>query len=285
MRTIAEIYDEIVAHKDSQSFSSALLPAADNEAQLLDDLQSGSKVAIWRLWAYIVAAAIYTHEVLFELFKTEVSDAAAAANAGTARWYRDRILEFQNGDTLVYDPSIGKYKYATVDSGARIVKQCAVVEGNNGVVLFKAAKLVSGALAGLSSGEKDSLESYLKKIRFAGTRFSLISGDGDLIRIQAEVYFDGTRTLGTVQAEVEAAIKGYVEGLPFNGEFLVSKLVDTIQAVTGVEDVVIEHVKTKRTALDSYVWIDRIHIPVFGYYKFDATAGNALADTIQYISQ
>lgn len=283
MRTLAEIYSEIVAYKDSQAFGAELLPTSDNEASLLDALNSGSKVAIWRLWAYIQAAAIYTHEVLWEIFKTEVNDAASAANAGTARWYRDRILEFQYGDTLTYEMATGKYKYSPVNVANRIVTQCAVVEGNNGVVLFKAAKSNSGSLSGLSTPEQDSLRSYLKKIRFAGTRFNLLSGDGDLIRINASIYFDATRTIGVVQSEVVAAIKAYVEGLPFNGEFLLSKLVDVIQSVTGIQDVVIHDVKTRRTTSDSYLMIDRVHIPVFGYYRFDTTTGNQLSDTIEYV--
>jgi len=283
MRTLAEIYGEIVAYKDAQTFGTESLPTGDNEASLLDALNSGSKVAIWRLWAYIQAAAIYAHEVLWEIFKTEVNDAAAAANAGTARWYRDRILEFQYGDTLTYEMSTGKYRYSPINLANRIVAQSAVVEGNNGVVLFKAAKSNAGSLSGLSTPEQDSLTSYLKKIRFAGTRFNLLSGDGDLIRINATIYFDATRTIGTVQTEVVAAIKAYVEGLPFNGEFLLSKLVDVIQSVTGIQDVVIHDVKTRRTTGDSYLAIERIHIPVFGYYRFDTTTGNQLSDTIEYV--
>lgn len=285
MRTRAEIYDEIVAYKDSQAFSSALAPTSDNEAQLLDDLNSGSKVAIWRLWAYIVSCVIYVHEVLWEIFRAEVNDAANAANAGTARWYRDRILEFQYGDSLEYDAATGKYKYTTVNIANRIVSQAAVVEGNNGVVLFKAAKQSSGALVGLELAEKDSLGSYLKRIRFAGTRFSLISGDGDLIRVALDVYFDATKTLGVVQAAVEAAIKGYVEGLPFNGVFLISSLVDVVQAVPGVEDVVVLSVQTKSEDFNPYIAISRIHVPVYGYYRFSSVVGDRLIDTMNYIAQ
>lgn len=284
-RTLAEIYEEIVAYKDSKAPLTTLQPAADTETQLMSDLDSDSKVAIWRLWAYITAAAIYTHEVLWDLFRNEVEDTAAAAHTGTARWYRDQLLVFQYGDALVYDSDTGKYGYATITPANRIVKQAAVIEGNNGVVVFKAAKDNSGDLAGLTTMEKDSLESYIRKIRFAGTRFVLVTGDGDYIRITAEIYFDAVITEATVQTNVEAAIKAYVEGLPFNGEFLISKLEDAIQAVTGVNDVVISLVETKQEPADTYFTISRAYVPQYGYFRFDATPGSTLADTITYVAQ
>lgn len=284
-RTLAEIYEEIVAYKDSQAPLTDLQPAADTETQLMTDLNSDSKVAIWRLWAYITAAAIYTHEVLWDLFRQEVEDTAAAAHTGTARWYRDQLLAFQYGDALVYDSATGKYGYSTITPANQIVKQAAVIEGNNGVVVFKAAKEDSGSLAGLSSMEKDSLESYIRKIRFAGTRFVLITGDGDYIRITASIYFDAVITEATVKTNVEAAIKNYVEGLPFNGEFLISKLEDAIQAVTGVNDVVISLVETKKEAVDSYFTINRAYVPEYGYFQFDTTPGSTLDDTITYVAQ
>lgn len=284
-RTLAEIYAEIVDYKDSQAPIQALEPTADTETQLLTDLNSDSKVAIWRLWAYITAAAIYTHEVLWDLFKKEVEDTAAAAHTGTARWYRDQLLLFQYGDALTYDSATGKYGYATITPANRIVKQAAVIEGNNGVVVFKAAKDNSGDLAGLTTMEKDSLESYIRKIRFAGTRFVLISGDGDYIRITASIYFDAVVTETTVKTNVETAIKAYVEGLPFNGEFLISKLEDAIQGVTGVNDVVISLVETKQETGDTYFTVSRAYVPQYGYFRFDATPGSTLDDTITYVAQ
>lgn len=284
MRSIAQIYAEVVAYKDSQNFGSQLLPVADNEADLLDALQSGSKVAIWRLWAYVVAAAIYAHEAIFELFRKEVDDAANAANVGTARWYRDRVLEFQYGDELAYDLTTGRYRYLTIDATKRIVKQCAVVEGNNGLVLFKVATADAQETFGLDFDQKEALESFLMRIRFAGTRFTIITGDGDFLRIEANVYYDATRTLGTVKAAVEKNIRDYVERLPFNGEFLVTKLVDAIQVATGVNDVLIDEVNTRTDILQPFAAIERVHVPVYGFYQLDYNNLGEL-DTINYIPQ
>lgn len=283
-RSIGTIYGEIVAYKDSQSAISALAPTADTEQQLLSALTSTSKVAIWRLWAYITAVAIYTHEVLWDLFRAEVQANADAAIAGTALWYRQQVFAYQHGDTLVYDPATGKYGYAALDEPAQIVKRCAVIEGLDGVVAFKVAKLSSGVPVGLSSPELTALAQYIKQIRFAGTRFTLTSGNGDIIRVQATIYYDGVVPLATITANVKAAIEAYIGALPFNGELLLSRLTDEIQEVEGVVDVVLASVQTKIIpTADPYTPINRRHVPVYGYYNIDTDSGNTLDDTLTFI--
>lgn len=283
-RSIGTIYGEIVAYKDSQSAISALAPSADTEQQLLAALTSTSKVAIWRLWAYITAVAIYTHEVLWDLFRAEVQAKADAAIAGTALWYRQQVFDYQHGDTLVYNPATGKYGYAAADEPARIVKRCAVIERVDGVVAFKVAKLSGGVPVGLSAPEVTALAQYIKKIRFAGTMFTLTSGNGDIIRVQATIYYDGVVPVATITANVKAAIEGYIGALPFNGELLLSRLTDEVQAVEGVVDVVLANVQTKTVPSDPYTVINRRHVPVYGYYIIDTDSGNTLDDTLTFIT-
>lgn len=285
MRSIAEIYSEIVSYKDSQAPISALAPTADTEQELLADLNSTSKVAIWRLWAYITAVAIWTHEQLWHTLKNEIQAVADAAIVGTARWYQDTVLKYQHGYTLDYEPATGKYKYASLDEAARIVKRCAIIEQPDGVLAIKVAKLSSGTPVALDGPEQTALAAYIKKIRFAGTKFVLISGSGDVLRVEAVVYYDGVVPLTTISVDVQAAITGYVGALPFNGEFLESALTDAIQSVGGVVDVVITSVQTKSVPSDPYVAISRIHVPLFGYYRIDTDSGNTLDDTLTFIAQ
>jgi hypothetical protein len=285
MRSIGQIYQEIVTYKDSQSAIQSLAPSADTEQQLLIDLNSTSKVAIWRLWAYIVAVAIYTHEALWVIFKGEVQAVADSAIVGTVPWYQGVVFKYQHGDALDYDSATGKYDYATDEPTLRIVKRCAVIEGQDGVLAFKVAKLSSGDPVALDVPEQTALVLYLKKVRFAGTRFTLLSGSGDIIRIPATIYYDGVVPLPTISANVQAAIKAYVAGLPFNGELLLSRLVDVIQAVEGTQDVVLGVVQTKTVPSDPYVTIVRFHVPLYGYYQIDTTPSNTLIDTLTFIAQ
>jgi len=285
MRTIGEIYEEIVSYKDTQSPLQDLAPTADTEQQLLSDLNSTSKVAIWRLFAYIIASAIQTLEGLFDMFKSEVDAKAAAAITGTPYWYQQQVFAFQYGDSLAFNPDTGKYEYPTIDEGARIVKRCSVTEEADGRVTFKVAKEQSGTLQALDAAELNALAAYVKKIRFAGTQFTLISGNGDLLRVSATVYYDGVLVQSDVQAAVEAAINDYVSNLPFNGLFLINKLIDAIQAVDGVNDVSVSSVETRQNTGDPWTQITRDYVPHFGYFRIDDTPGNTLSDTITYVAE
>lgn len=283
-RSIATIYAAIVADKDAQTSISTLAPTADTEQTLLAAVNSSSKVAIWRLWAYIVATAIHTHELLFDGFSAEVSASAAAAITGTAQWYQTQIFAYQAGDTLTYDPDTGKFAYPTITPANQIVKRCAVVEDGNGVVNFKVAKLSGLTIVGLSIPEQTALSGYIKKIRFSGTRFTITSGNGDIIRVFGTVYHADLVPLTTLAPNVTKAIVEYLGALPFDGQFLISSLVDAVQKVSGVSDFVATNVQTRPDASGVFSQIARNHTPVYGYYTPDTTAGFTLNDTITFIS-
>lgn len=285
MRTIAEIYAEIIAAKDSQKPLQDLAPTADTAQEILTALNSSSKVAIWRLWAYLMSVAIWTHETLWVQFKSEVEEVAANAVAGTVRWYQEQMLKFQLGDLLAYDQTNGRYGYNLLDTTKQIVERCVVIERPNGILAIKVAKLDAGQPIALSTSEQESLLSYIKQIRFAGTKFTLVSGAGDILKIDATIYYDALVSVPSLQANVEAAIFKYVSNLPFNGQLVLTKLIDEIQLVGGVKDVVLSSVKTKDFASNPYQEINRIYEPTFGYFVLDDSQGNTLTDTINYVAQ
>ena len=115
-RTIEQINNEIIKAKESE-------PA-------LAGLTSTSKVAIWRLWAYITAFVIWTLEKIFDEHKKEVSEALSELKPHTARWYRNKALAFQYGfdlhsETDLFD-NTGKSKEEIENS--KIIKYSAVTE-------------------------------------------------------------------------------------------------------------------------------------------------------------
>lgn len=234
MRTIAEIYDEIIADKEAGTSLNDLSPTPETSTAFLSALSSGSKVAIWRLWAYITSVAIWTHEQLFEIFKTEAEAIAAAAPAGTARWYQKKILEFQYGDTLSYVDN--QYVYNPIDENARIVARCAIQDRGDGVVVVKVAKDSAGTPVPLDGTEKTALEGYVAKIKFAGTRIAVVSLEADVIEVNYSIYYDPIVPLTTLQSDLQTALETFATELEFNGDFRITKLTDALQAVTGVID-------------------------------------------------
>lgn len=270
-RTILEIYDSIIAEKESGTLLEDLSPNPETSSQLLTDLSSGSKVAIWRLWAYITAVAIYAHEVIFDIFKEEVQDIADAAAPGTPGWYQKKMLEFQYGDTLSYVNY--QYVYDPVDVSARIITRCAVQERSDGAVLIKVAKDSGGSPAPLSAPEKSAAESYAAKIKFAGTRLAVTSLNADELDIDYTIYYDPLIPLATLQSNLQAAADAFLADLPFNAEFRVTKFTDALQAVEGVVDPVFQSA-TGTADGGSPEAITVRYVPAAGYMTFADTLAN-----------
>jgi len=270
-RTISEIYNEIIAEKESQASLAGLTPDPETALALLAALSSSSKVAVWRLWAYITAVAIWTHEQVFELFVIEAEAIAAAAPAGTGRWYQKKVLEFQYGDTLTYVNN--QYIYDPVTPANQIVKRCAIQDRGDGVVVVKVAKEVSGAPAPLDSTEKTALEGYIAKIKFAGTRVATVSLAADVIDATYTIYYDPIVPIVTLQASLQTAIDAFAANLEFNGEFRLTKFTDALQAVTGVIDPVFASATATPDGGSASAFTVSYQ-PAAGYVEFADTAAN-----------
>lgn len=270
-RTIAEIYDEIITEKENQTVLNDLTPNPETSLGLLNDLTSGSRVAIWRLWAYIIAVAIWTHEQVFEMFLVEAEAIAAAAPAGTARWYQKKVLEWQYGDTLDYVNN--QYVYDPVDESARIVTRCAIQDRGDGVVVVKVAK--GSTPTPLDNTEKTALEGYIAKVKFAGTRIAVLSQAADEIDLDYDIYYDPIYPLATVQADVQAALESYAADLEFNGEVRITRITDALQGVTGVIDpVFLAASGTPEGGSSSAIVVS--YQPIAGHIVFADTAANML---------
>lgn len=270
-RTIKQIYEEIITEKETKTSLSGLLPGSETYQGLLDDLTSGSKVAVWRLWAYTIAVAHYVHETLFDLFIIEANAIAAAAPAGTPAWYQKKMFEFQFGDLLVYLNN--QYVYNPVNPANQIVKRCAIEERPDGIVLIKVAKEVSGVITPLTTPEKDGLTSYAKKIKFAGTRIAIVSIDPDVITLSYDIYFDPQIPLIDIQAATETAMANFLASLPFNAAFNITDFTDVLQGIPGILDpVYLSSSNMPDGGTDTSFAVEVI--PAAGWFVYNDTAEN-----------
>lgn len=260
-RTIEQIQTEIITKK--QSYTE------------LNGLSSTSQVAIWRLWVFITAFAIHALETLFDIFKAEVNTIIASKQPGTPSWYIERIKEFQLGDQL--NPLTGQYD--TIDTSKRIITRAAYKE-DSGTLTIKVAKGETGSNEPLTATELTQLESYVEKIKFAGTIISIISLNASKLRLTATVYHDGIYDPSEIQTNVESAINTYLENLDFNGLLYENKIIDAIQAVEGVNDVTLDSVVVMEGATPNAV--TRVYESAAGYIVEDDSVGNTFDDLITY---
>ena len=126
-REVTEIYNDIIESKNSRSD--------------LSDLNSNSNVAIYKLWAFICAVAIFSHEVLWDLLQVNIDNTLDSRINGTSEWYSLKALEYQDGDELKRLNNGLSLGYDPVNPQNRVVTRAAYSD-NNGVLDLKLANLV-----------------------------------------------------------------------------------------------------------------------------------------------
>jgi len=301
-RTISEIYNSVIAEKETFSYLSAYQPSPDDAQTFLTNLTSTSKVGVWRCMVWVVSTAIWIHEGLWDIFEAEINATAQGLIPGTPQWYVNRMKEFQYGSMLVYNTTTEKFEYEEVDTDLQIIVQAAVVE-SNGLLVIKVAKSDgSTGLEKLSSPEELAADNYLKRRKFAGTLTSLITDDADDMKLYLTVYIDNTIIYndesnpgdalnGSLLEDstifpIENAIKDYLHTLNFNGIFIIAKIVDDIQAITGVSNIVIDSCNAKYGSLsysDILATTAQSYQSNAGYIDIDGSY--PLSDTITYLNQ
>ena len=271
-RSIKEIQNSIISYKESRPE--------------LNKLNSRSVTAIWRLWTFIVAVAIYTHEVLFDFHKEEVEELLDQRIQGTATWYAQKALEFQDGSDLVIINNGTQLGYDPVDASKRVVTRAAYNEvdtASGRTLILKLAKGDVEELQKLDGVEVVRLNKYFERIKFAGTRISISSLDPDLLLPTATVYHDGVFSNDVIRDRVIKAIEEYMINLPFDGTFYKQKFEDAILDVDNVVDIDVNDI-TIRSFVDILnpvdTTVDRKLILESGYLKESSIQGETFQDLI-----
>lgn len=265
-----------------QQIQQEILQAKENEPALAE-LNSTSKVAVWRLWVYITAVAIWTLEKLFDQHKMEVHTALSELKPHTARWYRNKALAFQYGFDLLEDSDKFNNTGKSEDeiSNSKIIKYAAVTEAQTeSRLIVKIATEQGGELQPISQGQKASFDAYLNEIKDAGVRITTINYLPDILGLQMKIYRDplvldeNGMSILTGEKPVEKAIKAYLKKLPFDGELVLAHLVDELQKVEGVKipHIILAESKWIDAGTNGYGQFQPIEvkaIPVSGYFKIE----------------
>lgn len=242
-----------------------------------------SKVSIENTLCYIVAAAIWTHERLFDAHQTEITDLVAQKKPHSLRWYVDKVKQFRAGVPLADDSD--EYADGMTDDeieASQVVKFAAANE-SSGMVYIKVATESNGTKSPLTAKQVDGLKEYIAEVKDAGVRVEVINQPACSLQLQLDIHYnpmvlDGSgNNISTGENPVEAAIEAYIGNLPFNGEYRNSALIDALQAVEGV---VIPELTAATESYDGVTWatINAKAQPYSGYYRYDATGS-----TINYI--
>ena len=259
-----------------------LIYQAKTQEPALNELNSTSKVAIWRLWVYIIVVAIWSLEKLFDLHRADIDKRLLELKPHTARWYRNKALAFQYGFDLL--PDSDKFNNAGRSEeqieASKIVKYSAVVESlNEGRLIVKIATEQGDTLRPITEAQKMSFEAYLATIKDAGVRLSVVNYKPDILHLRMKIVYDplmldsNGQSITNAFKPVERAIKDYLKNLPFNGELVLAHLIDALQQSEGVKipHLVLAQSKNINSGGEygAFETIEISKIPTAGYFTID----------------
>lgn len=234
-RSVKDIFDEMVAEKEKYP---SLAPLTNNR-----------DTSVWRNIFMVVAKTINATETSLEAKVNDLTEVGKSRPVGTNKWYADEFKKFQLGYDLVYDTSLGRWAYRTLDESAQIIKSCSVTaEGRQ--LLIKTAKMNSDgdALVGLDNDEKTAFLAFVSKVILVGTGVqSRVTADGDLLRLTINIKVNpniinssGQSVSNTSEYPCEDAIKKCLldHGLEnFDSVFSLNMIENALLALDGVQTV------------------------------------------------
>jgi hypothetical protein len=212
---------------------------------------------------YNFATAIASLENIFDYFRRDISRIVENERYGYKGWYEQIAKAYEHG--------------ANKD---KIVHAAWCGDGQRGIVNLKVSKISGTDFEPLNETELNGLSYYISRMKPAGIFVNIISTLADDLGYAIDIYYnptildkDGNLISGNGQP-VDDAIKNYLQGLDFNGEFVTMKLVDTIQQIEGVDIVEVKGVWSRY--LD-YNWenIDARQIPYSGFFTTKSEAAKA----------
>lgn len=232
----------------------------------------------------VVATESKTIEDLLAAHILEVENRLQEKTPGTLDWYRRIALNFQYGDSLVWDTNSLRYRYDEDNLNKKIIKLASVTELDNKLIM-KVAKLDS-------SGIPEPLEylqleafrdAYMERVKYAGVLISYVSDTADDINLHLKVYYDpsvlnpdGSLVEDPSIYPINDAVKEYLYLTPFNGLFNVTDLIDKLQVATGVINPIFTSGEAKHGS-SNYQSITDYYQPYSGYMKINTL-------TIDYVT-
>ncbi|MEC3875927.1 nucleotidyltransferase [Chryseobacterium salviniae] len=284
-KTFEEIFAEMLAEKASKAE--------------LSELNSTSKVSIWRLLLQVVSFVIYNFQLAANLHLQEIRDLIASQKVFNLRRYRNEALRFQYGFDL--QPETDKFKSTYEDNGvdviatdeqieaSKIVKYAAcnrVIENSRSKIVMKIAPADLDGV--FTTDQMEAFSKYIEEIAPAGDHVTIINYLPDILNFSFKIKYDpmvlkadGMNIL-TAKYPVQQAIENFLKNLPFNGELSVQKLETAILDVDGVIDLQTLQIQSKwidpaQNGYGIYQPINMAVIPVSGRFKIEDFTG------LQYI--
>jgi hypothetical protein len=256
---MARTVTEIKASMTDQFMSDENVQAAYGFASGSEFDDIFSKVSIETILFSVISYAIYLHEVIWDTFQSAIQTIVDQAMVPSIYFYYAIAKEFQLGVDLVFDETTQSFIYSSIDTTKQPIAFCAVRDMSTSVRILVAKADNFSFPASLDSGTLDVFKVYMNQRKPAGVILNIMTAEADLIQITASIQInrlllnlDGSLITSSDTYPVEDAINAYLSTIAYGGTFNKTKMIDKIQAATGVVDVTLLSVSVKTATAISY---------------------------------
>ncbi|MDK2909639.1 MAG: hypothetical protein PWR20_1206 [Bacteroidales bacterium] len=277
-RTIAEIYDALNHVKNNMQELHAFVVDSrqgytlDNAETLLADLSNRSRVAIWRLWLWLIAVASWMIEKLYDQHKAEVEKIINSKRPHTLRWYAEESKKFQYGYALEW---LGdSFGYISDQPYSRIITYASATEIGDKIKI----KVATGTIPDikpLSVQQLSAFRDYWAKMKDAGVKLEIVSLSADQVKVNLKIIRDrmvldaNNKLLRDSSVNpIEQAIKMFGASLEYDGVLRLSELEEAIRLAEGVVDAKIISAY-HRVAGGEWRPIEMYVVPESGYFNLN----------------
>lgn len=280
-RSFDEILNEMLTAKAANS--------------LLDELDTESKVSIWRQLFIVIAWCVFNFQKACNFFLQEIKELIATQKVFHLKRYRFEALRFQYGFDLIEDSD--QFKNSYVVNGEEIIASDDIIQNSKIIKYAACSRVVDNGRAKIilkiapenmndifSSDVMKAFIKYLEEIAPAGDHVTVINYLPDLLKFAFRIKYDPMVLLNdgmnivSGKYPVKDAIEGFLKNLPFNGELSIQKLEAAILAVDGVVDLETLSMETKwidpaQTGYGLYQPVVMSVIPASGRFKVEDFTG------------
>lgn len=268
----------IQTYKDHQTSQKESYPE-------LADLNSSSKVSIFNLWFYIVAFVANTIKELYSVHKVEINELIKAQKVSNIDYYRTILFAYRDGhnfdnELLQYVGEYTEEQIATAQIIKRVAVQALKIENRLTLQVKVATEDENRILTKIDAAALARIEQYVF-VNSNGVQIEYFSDKADELRLEIDVYIDntilgsdGVRIDGTSNNPVPDAINTFLadKNFKFDGEIILSQLVNAIQLVDGVENEAVRIVKAEASYQTPVAWeqfVER-YTARSGYYNLSS---------------
>lgn len=294
--TIAEYYQLIILEVKAQPTISTELKgeldsypnAVDRMGTLFAQLTRNSKVAFWRLWAFVMAVICWIQATLWDKAKEEITVLANAAIRDTDQAFLREVKLFEYPGTAVIDPVSKEIKFSPSNPANRIIKSAAIITDSLGVSnILVAQDDGSGGLEKIPSDALAAFRVYLGMIQPVGTNVQGDSRDADRLKIVLNFWYDplsGYADTTAVETAVNNALLAALLLTDFKGRTQKQVLEDTVRGVLGYKNLDFVLLQAKSNAAITYSnFQNGEYTTVSGYLK-PATGADWVINVFPYLS-